>query len=221
MTAKRRRQTGCAQTVAIVDDEEGVCRSLSEIIESFHGWRCIGWYCDPRKALRELPQRNPEVVMVDIRMQQLSGVECIRELNMQLPVAKFIIVSALSEEIWVQRAVDVGASGYLLKPFKPEEVLEALQHCIAGKEYVSVPLQAEWERCKKSRFSDTPLFPELTRRQNEILRLLQEGYPHKQIADQLGVTEKTLEQHLHAIYRRLGVSSQVEAIKLLLLRQGR
>jgi DNA-binding NarL/FixJ family response regulator len=197
--------------VAIVEDNGGIRDNWAKLINQAPGYQCVCMCCSSEEALKQLPLAMPEVVLMDINLPGLSGIECTRRLKQRLPQVQILIVTVYADNDRVFSALQAGASGYLLKRTTPQELLKAISDVLRG----GAPMTGEIARKVIDSFRPAaPATAEtdcLTRREEEILGLLTHGYSNKEIADILAVSFDTVRTHLRHIYEKLHVRSRTEA----------
>ncbi len=198
-------------SVAIVEDDKGTRRNLELLIGEAPGFRCV-CVCDSgEEALRLIPQAKPEVVLMDIQLPNLSGIECAAKLKQLLPATQLIMITVCSDTEKVFKALRSGAVGYLLKRSAPDEILDAIKEAQRG----GAPMTSEIARKVVEAFKAPPALDNaeavLTRREHEILELLCRGFSNKEIADSLGISFETVRWHNRQIYYKLHVRSRCEA----------
>lgn len=198
-------------SVAIVEDNAGLQRSLTLLLEETPGFRCVGTYATAEDALRQLPKRPAEVVLMDINLPNMSGIECTRQLRELLPHVRVIIITIYRDNEKIFKALRAGACGYLLKRATPETILESITDVHQG----GAPMSSEVARKVVEAFqqADAPrdAASELSAREREVLELLAQGLPDKEIAAQLSISLPTVRYHLKHIYDKLHVRSRTEA----------
>ena len=197
--------------VAIVEDSAGIRDNWARLINHTPGFRCVCICASAEEALSQLPATAPDIVLMDINLPGLSGVECTARLKALLPQLQILMVTVHADNDNVFAALQAGASGYLLKRTTPAELLEAMGDVMRG----GAPMTGEIARKVISSFRQPARvrLPEvnLSPREEEILVLLTQGYANKEIADRLGVSFDTVRTHLRHIYEKLHVRSRTEA----------
>lgn len=181
------------------------------MINASAGFRCAGTYASGEEALKEIPLIQPDVVLMDINLPGISGIECTARLKQRLPRVQILVVTVHADNDRVFSALQAGASGYLLKRTGATELLEAIQDVTRG----GVPMTGEIARKVIASFRRPAPVPmedaRLTPREQDILVLLTQGYANKEIADRLAVSFDTVRTHLCHIYEKLHVRSRTEA----------
>lgn len=209
-------------TVAIVEDNAAICASLERVINASDRCRCVSTSRNAEQALQAVPQHRPEVVIMDINLPGLTGIECIARLKPQLPKTQFLVFTVYNDSRQIFSALEAGASGYLLKRSAPEAIVQAVADVQAG----GAPMSAEIARKVVSSFQKPAAAPgngieALTPREKEILQLVTEGLATKEIADRSGVSYTTICTHLGNIYEKLHVHSRTAAAKKFLQAEKR
>lgn len=197
--------------IAIVEDNPTIRESLAEFAESDPENRCAFACATAEEALKSLPRHNPDIVLMDIQLPNMSGIECCGRLKDLLPSAQIIMVTVYEDTERIFKALRAGACGYLLKRCSPEELTAAIREVQQG----GAPMSREIARKVIASFRE-PLtavkeVEDLSPREREILELLAGGLPNKEIADRVGVTDGTVRWHLRHIYHKLHVRSRTEA----------
>jgi DNA-binding NarL/FixJ family response regulator len=197
--------------VSIVEDDERLRGSLIVLLEGTQGFRCISAYGDAESALKDIPSKRPDVVLMDINLPHMSGIECVRKLKSKQPELNILMLTVYEDAAKIFQALEAGASGYLLKMTPPDELLKAIREIHAG----GAPMSAQIARKVVQSFhADPGKEPDLqlTDREEEILRGLASGSLYKEIADELGISTDTVHNHLKKIYSKLHVRSRTEAV---------
>jgi DNA-binding NarL/FixJ family response regulator len=197
--------------VAIVEDNAGMRGSFSLLLDQGPGIRCVGAYASAEDALREIPRRPPDVLLMDVNLPGMSGIACVARLKAALPQLQVLMLTRFEQSDTIFDALRAGASGYLLKNTPPEEILRAIEQVQAG----GAPMSMQIARKVIAHFQRIPApatdMEKLTGREQEVLGLLAQGYLYKEIGDALGISINTLRNHLRAIYEKLHVHSRTEA----------
>ena len=199
-------------SVSIVEDSRGTRESLTELLKRPPGLRCVGAYPHGEAALREFPAAPPDVVLMDINLPGMSGIECVARLKQQSPQTQVLMLTTYEEGDLIFESLRAGASGYLLKNMPPGELVHAVEQVHAGGSPMSMHIARKvvnhFQRIKQP----SSEMEKLTKREQEILALLAKGFLYKEIADQLGISLSTVRAHLHAVYEKLHVQSRTEAV---------
>jgi DNA-binding NarL/FixJ family response regulator len=197
--------------VSIVEDDAGVRASLAKLIDSSPGFRCLSQHPNAESALQELPKTVPDVVLMDINLPGLSGVECVRRLKPVLRSTQVIMLTVYQNTEHVFNALTAGATGYLLKQTPPSELLAAIKDVHGG----GSPMSSHIARKIVQSFQQGAPAAEtenLSPREAEVLDLLPKGYLYKEIAERLNLTYATVHTHIRHIYEKLHVRSRTEAV---------
>ena len=199
-------------TIGIVEDNETVRQTVSELINSSPSFRCVCACATAKEALSEIPRANPEIVLMDIHLPGESGIACTARLKAKMPEVQVIILTVYKDTELIFRALKAGASGYLLKRAPKEEILRAISEVKAG----GAPMTGEIARLVVQSFqvesSDGLKEQGLSPRELEILEQLSEGISNKRIAARLGISPETVRTHLGRIYEKLHVQGRTEAV---------
>jgi len=198
--------------VAIVEDDERFRKSLARWVASTPGLHCAGSYANAEDALTAIPETNAEIVIMDINLPVMSGIECVRKLRAQQPKLQVIMLTVHEDTDLIFRALQAGAHGYLLKRSSPDKILEAIGEVSRG----GAPMSSNIARKVVQSFQNSPLSPaadeaNLTKREEEILGGVVRGLVNKEIADELSISVETIRVHLKNIYEKLHVRSRTEA----------
>jgi RNA polymerase sigma factor (sigma-70 family) len=197
--------------VAIVEDDTPVRESLSVLVAGTGQFRHVGSYPNAEVALKELQQTKTDVVLMDIHLPKMSGIECVARLKQLQPAVQVLMLTAYGENDEIFQSLQNGASGYLLKKTSPAEILEAIVDVHSGGSPMSnsIARKVVQHFQKKPANNDTE---KLTPREHEILELLAKGYHYKEIAGELSISVMTVRVHLRHIYEKLQVRSRTEAV---------
>lgn len=198
--------------VALVEDQEDLCRSWVQIIKSFDGFECLCTCASAEEAVRAIPVARPDVILMDIRLPRMSGIECTSRLKGMLPATPIVILTVLDDDELIFRALEAGADGYLLKRSKPADLRAALLDVLNG----GAPMSSAIARRVVRSFRSPPANPRneahLSARETEVLGLLSRGLSNKEIADQMGLSVETVRSYLKTIYEKLHVRCRTEAV---------
>jgi DNA-binding NarL/FixJ family response regulator len=199
-------------TVGIVEDDAGIRQSLEWLLKSSAKFLCVAACRSAEEALRVLPKAAPEVVLMDINLPEMSGIECTSRIKELLPEVQVVMITVYDDADRVFNALRAGASGYILKRAAPEKILQAIREVHAG----GVPMSSEIARKVLGTFREPAPAPaaaedNLSRREQEVLELLSQGCANKEIADKLSISIETVTWHLRHIYTKLHVRSRTQA----------
>jgi len=199
-------------TVSIVDDEPDLREHIAGYLTAAGNIRCKSAYASAEEALEHLPQDKPDVVLMDINLGGMDGIECVRQLTVSMPSAQVLMLTVFEDTDKIFRALQAGASGYLLKRMSPKKLLEAIEEVRDG----GSPMSASIARKVVQSFKATPArgdeSVDLSQRERDVLNGLAEGLAYKQIADQLGVSIHTVRNYIRRIYEKLHVQTRTEAV---------
>jgi len=199
-------------TVAIVEDNRDFRATLAHCLEEAPGYRCLCACGTSEEALQKIPRLLPDVVLMDIHLPNMSGVECTRRLKELCPAVQILMLTVYEDNDRVFGALKAGASGYLLKRADPADILRSIQEVKEG----GAPMSSQIARRVVQSFRETPRdtlkHEKLSQREEEILQQLSKGYSTKEIADHLSVSVNTVRTHLQHIYEKLHVRSRTEAV---------
>jgi len=201
-------------TVAIIEDNSTMRKMLTELIDSAPGYRCVCACATSQEALTEVPKHQPDVALMDIHLPDESGIACTARLTELMPDLQVIIVTVYKDMDLIFQALKAGACGYILKRFRPDEILQAIAEARAG----GAPMTSEIARMLVRSFrapaasaTATPDANGLTSREAEILMLLAEGLSNKEIAQKTNISAGTVRNHLEHIFKKLHVRCRTEA----------
>ena len=204
--------------IAIVEDDDRVRQALAGIVRSAADCECVGEYATGEAALAGIPARPPQVVLMDIDLPGLDGVECARQLAEQLPATQVLMLTVFQDADSIVAALAAGAVGYLVKPVRAAQLLAALRDVAGG----GAPMTSGIARKVVQMFQQgRPAEHELENlspREQEVLELLAQGLLYKEIADRLAVSYATIRTHVERIYQKLRVRSRSQAVARYLRR---
>ena len=200
--------------VCVVEDDNVVREQLSHQLQRAQGFTFVSCHRSAEDALEEIPRHKPDVVLMDINLPKMSGIDCVRHLKGQLPATHYVMLTVYEDADAIFKSLLAGAVGYLLKgrSGSGDRVLEAVRDAALG----GSPLNSLIARKIVQHFHHQPSRSgtehPLSVREREVLELLSKGLPYKEIADMLGVNIETVRKHCHNIYEKLQVSSRTEAV---------
>ena len=198
--------------VAIVDDDEGIRTSLAALIRRAPTLKLAGDYPDAETALKEIPRHPPDVVLMDINLPGIKGVECVRQLKSAMPSVQFLMLTVYEDSDSLFNSLKAGASGYLLKRTASARLLEAIRDVYGG----GSPMTPQLAR-RVVQFFSKPAEGELsvsrlTPGEREFLGQLANGYAYKEIADRMKISIDTVRSYVRTVYEKLHVHSRTEAV---------
>lgn len=200
--------------VVIVEDLEEVIEGLSAFIKKDDALQLVAAFRTAEAATLELPILKPHLVVVDINLPGMSGIECVRQVKKLVPEIQFMMFTVYENNDQVFDALKAGASGYLLKKTAPLQIIESIKELHAGGSPMSAAIARKLVSLFNEQNKQTPAPNDavLSPREKEILQLVAKGLLYKEIADQLGISFHTVRQHIGAIYEKLHVHNKTEAI---------
>ena len=201
-----------AISVSIVEDNESIQSSLAELIGETSGYECLSVYTSGEDALKGIPAHVPQVVLMDIHLPGISGVDCTRELKALCPDIEIVILTVYEDSDLVFQALEAGASGYLLKRATSSEILAAVSAVVSGGAPMSSHIARKVVQSFQPLKSAGRKTVDLTKRETEILDYVARGYVNKEIAEALYIGTETVRTHLKNIYEKLHVRSRTEAV---------
>jgi len=201
-------------TIAIVDDSADLRENIGGYLGAFKEFRCLASYASARDALQGLPKSSPDVVLMDINLGEhaTDGIECVRALKTLLPDVLVVMLTVFEDTEKIFRALAAGASGYLLKRQRPEQLLAAIREVVAGGAPMSTSIARKVVKSFQSALPRGTESAELSHRELEVLQALAQGLAYKQIAEQLNVSIHTVRNYIRRVYEKLHVRSRTEAV---------
>jgi DNA-binding NarL/FixJ family response regulator len=199
-------------TLAIVEDLDEVREGLKQFISLNPEFKVLDTYKTAEEALYEIPQCKPDIVIMDISLPGMNGIDCIKQVKGKSPITQFMMFTVYENDEKVFEALKAGASGYLLKNTGLVQLIEALKELHNGGSPMSANIARKLVTVFREEKKDIVPVEKLSNRENEILQLLAKGLLYKEIADQLSISVNTVRQHIHKIYEKLHVQNRTEAI---------
>jgi len=199
--------------VSIVEDDEGIRESWTILLNGNTGMRCISTHSSAEEALEEIPKEKPDVVLMDINLPKMTGIECVKKLKEICPKVQVLMLTMYEDSDQIFESLTAGASGYLLKRDTPAKVLEAIEEVTKGGSPMSPKIaRVVVQYFQQKQPSASSAMDVLSKRELQILDLLAKGFRYKEIADQLTISFDTVRSHLRNIYEKLHVTTRTEAV---------
>lgn len=198
-------------TVCIVEDNNDIRQALEQIIKMTDGYACLASFASAEEAIEKIPDYLPQVVLTDINLGGMTGIECVRILKAAHPEIKFMMCTVYEEDEKIFEALSAGASGYILKKTAPGKLLEALKELVEGGAPMSSQIAAKVVAAFQNKNNGAGL-ETLSPREKEILELLSKGLLYKEISAELNISQETVRKHVYHIYEKLHVSNRIEAV---------
>ena len=200
--------------VAVVEDDVSIREVLVSWLQEESGFTCVGKFADAESAIAGLTDTRPDVALVDINLPRQSGIECVRTLKQLQPATQFVMLTVYEDSTHIFDALSAGATGYLLKHTPREVLIDALREVHSGGSPMTTNIarmvvQALHQPKSKSMASD-----QLSKRQNELLSLLAQGYLYKEIAETMSISLPTVNNYVRRIYEKLHVQSRGQAVAI-------
>ena len=194
--------------VLIADDHLVVREGLIAMLQSAGEFEVVGQAADGQEAIRLAEELHPDVVLIDVQMPRLGGIEATYQITQRVPTTRVVILSTFDHDEYIYKGIQAGAIGYLLKDSELEELLKAIRAAARGESQLPANIATKLV----GRISALREQATLTRREQEVLYSLAQGLRNREIADQLHITERTVKNHVTNIIAKLGVKSRTEAV---------
>jgi DNA-binding NarL/FixJ family response regulator len=192
--------------VVVVDDDADACLCLRDILSEDGGYDCVGTCTSAGDALIDIPRINPDLVLMDVHLPDINGIECTRRLCELMPFLKVIMVTGVHDENTIMRSLHAGAIGYLVKPVTPDQCRATLKYAVAATERCDSP------PASAKNFPPPYNSALLTHRENLVMKCLADGLLYKEIADRLKISYSAVHKLQHKIFIKLKVANRSEAI---------
>lgn len=202
--------------VAIVEDNKKIREGLAALIDGSEGFHCTDTFETAEEALRRIPDARIDVVLMDIQLPRMSGIECVEKLKERVPNLEIMMLTAFEDSDKVFKSIVAGASGYILKSTPPAELLEAIRDVKEGGSPMSDQVARKVVEAFRQMGASSKETENLSERETEILSYVAKGYHDNEIAETLFLSIKTVRSHLRNIYKKLHVRSRTEAALLFL-----
>ena len=193
--------------ILLADDHDVVRRGLTALLDGADGFAVVGAAADGEEAVALAGEHQPDVVLMDLSMPGVDGIEATRRLVAARPESRVVVLTSFSDRERILDALDAGAIGYLLKDAEPDELLRGIEAAARGES----PLAPKAAKAVLTARAEGRPAAELTAREHEVLALLAQGLANKQIARRLGIAEKTVKAHLTSVFQSIGVSDRTQA----------
>jgi DNA-binding NarL/FixJ family response regulator len=207
-----------AITVSIVEDNDQLRGTLARVLSRAEGFQCLGQHATGEAALEALPKERPNVVMMDINLPGMNGVECVRQLKQLLPETQVMMLTAYEDTENIFNSLAAGASGYMLKRTKSAELLEAIREVSQGGSPMTTHIARKVVQSFQKPAASANPAENLSPREKEVLDCLAQGFLYKEIAEKLGISYETVHTYIRRIYEKLQVRTRTEAVAKFLRR---
>ncbi len=204
--------------VSIVEDNDQLRDTLAKLIGRTDGFACVGQHGTAEAAIENVPLEKPDVVLMDINLPGMNGVECVRKLKQLLPQTQVMMLTAYEDTDNIFNALKAGANGYLLKRTPRAELLDALREVHRGGSPMSAHIARKVVQSFQQSPAAAPETEDLSPREREVLDCLAQGFLYKEIAEKLGISYETVHTYIRRIYEKLQVRTRTEAVAKFLRR---
>ena len=206
-------------TVAIVEDNDKLRATLARVLNRAAGFQCVSDYQNAEDALREIPKVGPNVVLMDINLPGMNGVECVRQLKAANPQIQVMMLTVYEDTENIFDALAAGANGYMLKRTPTPELLEAITEVHRGGSPMTMHIARKVvQSFQKAPAAPVPATENLSEREQQVLDLLSHGLMYKEIAEKLSLSYETVHTYIRRIYEKLQVRTRTEAVAKFLRR---
>jgi DNA-binding NarL/FixJ family response regulator len=199
-------------SVSIVDDEDGLRQSIAAFVNGAPGFKCLSTYPSAEAALAMLAKEPPDVVLMDIHLTGMSGIQCVEKLKAAAPKIQIVMLTVYEDTAQIFQALSAGASGYMLKRCTPDKLLQAIRDVHAGGSPMSSSIARKVVASFQKPAPASATANNLTAREQSILECLARGLTYQQTADQLSISMGTIRTHIRRIYEKLHVHACTEAV---------
>jgi DNA-binding NarL/FixJ family response regulator len=205
-------------SVSIVEDNDQLRATLARVLNRADGFRCLSHYANAEDALKDLPQVRPDVVLMDINLPGMNGVQCVRQLKALLPQVQVMMLTVYEDTENIFNALAAGANGYMLKRTSSKELLEAIQDVHRGGSPMTMHIARKVVQSFQHTSSTAQSAENLSEREQQVLDCLTQGLMYKEIAEKLGISYETVHTYIRRIYEKLQVRTRTEAVAKFLRR---
>lgn len=199
-------------TVAIVEDDSRIRENLTTILDEEPDLECVGAFATGEEAVQILPKLKPKVVIMDVNLPGMSGIECVRRLTAMADAPQIIMLTVRQDSEVIFDSLAAGACGYLLKPPTVDQLVGAVRDVFSGGAPMTASIARRVTQSFQKARAKTPETENLSPREVEVLELLVKGYAYKEVAYELGISYSTVQRHIESIYRKLHVHSRTHAV---------
>ncbi len=211
-----------ATHISIVEDNDKLRGTLAKVINRADGFKCVSDYGSAEDALADLPKIKPDVVLMDINLPGMNGVECVRKLKIILPATQVMMLTVYEDTDNIFNALAAGASGYMLKRTPAKELLEAIHEVLRGGSpmttHIARKVVLSFQKAAAASAKTAGELSELSEREQQVLDLLAQGLIYKEIGEKLGISYETVHTYIRRIYEKLQVRTRTEAVAKFLQR---
>ncbi len=205
-------------SVSIVEDNEKLRGTLARVLDRAEGFRCVSHYANAEDAVKDLPQVRPDVVLMDINLPGMNGVQCVQQLKKLMPQIQIIMLTVYEDTENIFSALQAGANGYLLKRTTSKELLEAITEVHRGGSPMTMHIARKVVQSLQQTAATAQPAENLSEREQQVLDLLSQGLMYKEIAEKLGISYETVHTYIRRIYEKLQVRTRTEAVAKFLRR---
>ncbi|HTB32467.1 MAG TPA: response regulator transcription factor [Bacteroidia bacterium] len=198
--------------VAIVEDVKEIREGLQWLINGHEGFSCTDTFENAEDALQKLPQLLPDVILMDINLPGINGVEAVKKLKSEYPSMQFIMSTVYEDDENIFESLKAGAAGYLLKKTSPDKIIDAIEEVYAGGSPMSIQIARKVIDSFHGKPDKLETNYDLTPKEKEVLKLLSKGLLYKEVANSLNISIDTVRSHVRHIYEKLHVQSRTEAL---------
>jgi len=205
-------------SVSIVEDNDKLRETLARVLNRADGFRCVSHYANAEDALKDLPQAKPDVVLMDINLPGMNGVQCVRQLKKILPEIQVMMLTVYEDTENIFNALTAGANGYMLKRTPGAELLEAIREVHRGGSPMTMHIARKVVQSFQQTAATAQPAENLSEREQQVLDQLSRGLMYKEIAEKLGISYETVHTYIRRIYEKLQVRTRTEAVAKFLKR---
>lgn len=205
-------------TIAIVEDNDQLRGTLARVLNRADGFQCLSQFANAEDAIKALPQEKPNVVLMDINLPGMNGVECVRQLKPLCPGTQFIMLTVYEDTENIFNALAAGATGYMLKRTPRAELLDAIRDVLKGGSPMTTHIARKVVQSFQRPAAASQPTEDLSPREKEVLDCLAQGFLYKEIAEKLGISYETVHTYIRRIYEKLQVRTRTEAVAKFLRR---